>query len=103
MAVLLELSMWPMDKGDSVSAYVARCLEVIDASGLDYRLGPMGTCIEGDYDEVMDVVKQCFEHLAVDCERVTAGIKLDYRKDRAGRLRTKIDSVEQRVGRKLKT
>ena len=103
MAVLLELSMWPVDKGESLSAYVARSLEVIDASGLDYRLGPMGTCIEGEYDQVMAVVKQCFERMAADCNRVTASIKLDYRKDRTGRLSAKVESVEKKVGKKLRT
>ena len=46
--LLIELSMSPMDKGPSVSKWVARSLEIIDKSGLEYRLGPMGTCIEGD-------------------------------------------------------
>ena len=103
MACVVELSMWPVDKGESLSTYVARSLEVIDASGLDYRMGPMGTCIEGEYDEVMGVVKQCFERMAADCNRVTASIKLDYRKDRTGRLAEKIDSVEKKVGKKLRT
>ena len=47
-----------MDKGESVSEYVGRCLEVIDASGLEYRLGPMGTCIEGEFDDVMAVINK---------------------------------------------
>ncbi len=102
MAVVLELSMWPVDKGESLSPYVARSLEVIDQSGLDYRIGPMGTCIEGEFDEVMGVVKHCFERMAADCNRVTASIKLDYRKGRTGRLTAKIDSVEQKVGRTLR-
>ena len=103
MAVVLELSMWPMDKGESLSPYVARSLEAIEASGLDYRLGPMGTCIEGEYDEVMAVVKECFERMAADCGRVTASIKLDYRAGRTGRLASKVESVEQKVGKKLRT
>ncbi|MDX2474989.1 MAG: thiamine-binding protein, partial [Candidatus Krumholzibacteria bacterium] len=50
--VLLEFAMYPTDKGESVSNYVQRNLEIIDDSGLPYRLGPMGTCLEGEYDEV---------------------------------------------------
>ena len=103
MAVIVELSMWPMDKGESVSEYVGRSLEVIDASGLEYRLGPMGTCVEGEFDEVMGVVKACFEAMASDCDRVTASIKLDYRKGRTGRLTDKVARVEEHVGRKLRT
>ena len=51
--LLIELSMSPMDKGPSVSKWVARSLEIIDRSGLDYRLGPMGTCIEGEWLPMM--------------------------------------------------
>ena len=40
-----------------------RSLEIIDDSGLPYRLGPMGTCLEGEYDEVMAVVHRCFERM----------------------------------------
>src|SRR5206468_12643318 len=70
LMVLAELSMWPMDKGESVGQYVARLLDIIDRSGLPYRLGPLGTCIEGEYDQVMAVIKQCHEALAADCNRV---------------------------------
>ncbi|MGR3179435.1 MAG: MTH1187 family thiamine-binding protein, partial [Candidatus Anammoxibacter sp.] len=58
--VLLEFSMSPLDKGESVSKYVAGSLDIIDKSGLDYRVNSMGTVIEGDWDEVFDVMKQCF-------------------------------------------
>ena len=103
MAVVMELSIWPMDKGESVGGYVARSLDVIDGSGLDYRMGPMGTCIEGSYDDVMAVAKQCCERMAEDCNRITATIKLDYRKDQSGRLTGKLTSVEQKLGRSLRT
>ena len=50
--VLLEFSMSPMDKGESVSKYVSRSLNIVDESGVDYRLNPMGTVLEGEWDEV---------------------------------------------------
>jgi uncharacterized protein (TIGR00106 family) len=101
--LLAEFSIWPMDKGQSVSEYVARCLDVIDRSGLPYRLGPMGTALEGEYDDVMAVLKQCFDGLLADCSRVTASVKLDYRKGYTGRLDAKVRRVEEHVGRKLRT
>lgn len=100
--VVLEFSMYPLDKGESVGPYVARCLDIVDASGLDYRLGPMGTVLEGSYDEVMAVVKQCFEATAADCRRVECSLKLDYRRDRQGELESKVARVEKHVGRPLK-
>ncbi len=100
--VLLEFSMYPTDKGASVSRYVARSLEIIDASGLPYRLGPMGTTLEGDYDQVMGVVQRCFERMSVDCDRIACIIKIDWRRGRSGRLTEKVETVKKITGRDLK-
>jgi uncharacterized protein (TIGR00106 family) len=100
--VLLEFSMYPLDKGDSVSPYVARSLDIIDRSGLDYRCNSMGTVLEGEFDEVMDVVKRCFQAMTADCNRVDCSIKLDYRKGRQGRLAAKVASAEQKLGRPVR-
>jgi uncharacterized protein (TIGR00106 family) len=101
--VLLEFSMYPTDKGESVSQYVSRSLEIIDDSGLDYRLGPMGTCLEGEIDQVLDVVRQCFDRMSQDCDRIACIVKMDWRRGKSGRLTGKIDSVKQKTGRDLKT
>ena len=101
--VLLDFSMTPLGKGASVSPYVARCLEIIAASGLDYRLHAMGTTLEGEYDEVMAVLKRCFEALQGDCDRITCSMKMDYRKGASGRLQSKVQKVESLVTRPLKT
>ena len=82
--VLLEFSMFPIGKGESLSQYVSRSLEIIDESGLEYRLNPMGTVIEGSWDQVFEVVKRCFERMSRDCDRVTVNIKADYRKGSSG-------------------
>ena len=100
--VLLEFSMSPLGKGETVSRYVARSLEIIQKSGLDYRLHAMGTIIEGDIDEVTEVMKACFEAMASDCDRITCTAKLDYRKGHRGRLESKVASVEEKLGQRLK-
>jgi len=101
--VLLEFSMSPLGKGESVGKYVARSLDIIDRSGIEYRLNPMGTVIEGDWDRVFGVVKRCFETMRKDCNRISVSIKVDYRKGHHGRLSSKMASVEKRLKRKLKT
>lgn len=101
--VLLEFSMSPLGKGESVGKFVARSLEIIDRSGVDYRLNPMGTVLEGDWDEVFGVVKRCFERMRRDCNRISCTIKVDYRKGYKGRLTAKVASVEKQLKRKLKT
>ena len=100
--VLLEFSMSPLGTGESVGQYVARSLDIIDRSGLDYRLHAMGTVLEGDWDEVFGVVKRCFDAMRKDCSRISVAIKVDYRKGKRGRLTAKVASVERKLGRKLK-
>lgn len=100
--ILLEFSMSPLTKGESVGAYVSRSLEIIDKSGLDYRLNPMGTVIEGPWDEVLGVVRACWERMRQDCDRISTVIKIDYRKGASGRLSSKIASIEEHLGRKMK-
>jgi len=101
--VLLEMSMSPTGAGESLSSYVARILDVIDRSGVTYRLTPMGTILEGEWDEVMAVVRDCFNELSRDCKRIGVHIKIDYREGRNSRLESKIKSLENKLGRKLKT
>lgn len=100
--VLLEFSMSPLGKGESVGKYVSRSLDIIDKSGVDYRLNPMGTVLEGEWDEVMAVVKRCYERMKKDCNRISCSIKVDYRKGAKARLTGKIASVERRLGRPVK-
>jgi uncharacterized protein (TIGR00106 family) len=101
--VLLEFSMYPTDQGESVSDFVKRSLEIIDDSGLDYRLGPMGTTVEGEIDQVLDVVRQCFERMSTDCNRIACVMKMDWRRGKSGRLNAKVDSLKQKTGRDLRT
>jgi len=102
MTMLLEFSMFPVGKGESLSEHVARSLDIIDHSGLPYRLNPMGTTMEGQWDELTDVVRQCFERMSQDCDRIACTIKIDWRRDATRQLDKKIASVEQKLGRDLK-
>ena len=99
---LLDFSMFPLDKGESLSPYVARILDIVDRSGLPYRCHSMGTTIEGDLDRVLDVVRQCFQALAADCGRIECSVKIDYRQGRANRLEGKVASVEAKLGRPVR-
>jgi len=100
--VLLEFSMYPLGRGESVGRYVARSLKIVDQSGLDYRLHAMGTLLEGEWDDCFRVVKACFEKMKKDCGRVEVVLKLDYRAGRRGALAGKVKSVEKRLGKALK-
>ena len=103
MSVLLEFSMTPLDKGESVSTYVARSLDIIDGSGLPYKLGPMGTTLEGEWEQVIAVAGQCLERMSEDCSRVSISIRADYRAGKEGRLEGKLKSVQEKLGRPIQT
>lgn len=97
MSAIVELSIFPMDKGESVSAYVAGVLDIIRNSGVAYELGPMGTCLEGDWEDVSTVVNKCFEHVRADSSRVYMTMKVDWRAGRKNGLRGKMDSVNAKL------
>ena len=99
--VLLEFAMAPGGKGESVGAYVARILDVIDRSGVRYQLTPMGTILEGEWDRVFGVVKACFDELGRDCDRVSLNLKMDWRRGGESRMESKIARVEGTLGRAL--
>src|SRR4030042_1632746 len=97
--MLVEFSMVPVGKGESVSQYVAECLKIVESSGLPYKINPMGTVLEGDYDEVMGVVKACHARVLEMCPRVVTTIRIDDRKGATGAIEKKIESVERLLGK----
>jgi uncharacterized protein (TIGR00106 family) len=100
--VLLEFSMSPLGKGESVGKYVARSLDIIDKSGIPYRLNPMGTVLEGEWDDVFRVVKNCYERMKKDSNRISCTIKVDYRKGHKGRLQSKVATIEKALKRQVR-
>ena len=80
-----------------------RCLEIVEQSGLEYQLHAMGTLVEGELNQVLDILRRCVEAVAADHPRVTCSAKLDLRRGHSGRLKAKVTSVERQLGRRLKT
>jgi len=100
--MLAEFSIVPIGKGESVSQYVAECLRIVESSGLDYRINPMGTVVEGEYDAVMSVIRACHMRVMELCPRAITSIKIDDRKGSVGMLDRKVESVEKRLGKVLR-
>ncbi len=100
--MLAEFSISPIGKGESLSRYVAECLRIVEESGLEYRINPMGTVVEGDFDEVMGLISRCHKAIRESCSRVSTIIKIDDRADTKGSITRKIESVEREIGHKLK-
>ena len=97
MSVLVDLSIFPVDKGESVSSHVVKAVEIIKHSGLPYTLGPMGTTVEGEWDQVISLANRCFEEMMKESDRVYMTLKADYRKGTSGRIRSKVESVERKI------
>ena len=103
--MLAELEVVPIGtQSPSLSPILAKVATLIDQSGLDYRVGPMGTVVEGDWDRIMALAKQCHQAVLQSAERVMTTIRLDDRKDKpaAGRIVQKVQSLEAKVGRPLR-
>ncbi len=100
--MLAEFSVVPLDKGVSLSDYVSKVLDLVDQSGLEYQLTPMGTIVEGDWDEVMNLIKKCHHTMREHSDRVETKIIIDDRVGAKNRITGKIESVEKKLGKKLK-
>jgi uncharacterized protein (TIGR00106 family) len=100
--VLAEFSMFPTDKGESVSTDVAKVLDVVDQSGIPYQLTPMGTILEGSWENVFHVISKCFHVLEKESHRISVSIKVDYRKDQNSRMHSKIEKLEKLLDRQLR-
>ena len=103
--MLAELEIVPIGtKSASLSGLLAEVARLVDQSGLDYRVGPMGTVVEGEWDRVMALAKQCHQAMLRSSDRVMTTIRIDDRKDKPGpgRITQKVQSLEMKVGKLLK-
>ena len=90
--------MSPTGGDDSVGAAVAEAIRVVRASGLPNETNAMFTNIEGDWDEVMDVVKRAVEAVAAVSRRVSLVLKADIRPGYTGQLSAKVQRIEDALG-----
>ncbi len=100
--MLAEFSIVPVGVGSSIGDRLAEVLKIVDASGLPYKVNPMGTVVEGEWNEVMSLVRKCHEAIMKNGERALTAISIDDRKGRPNRIEEKVKSVEKRLGKALK-
>jgi uncharacterized protein (TIGR00106 family) len=93
--VLVAFSITPLGVGDSVGDLVAEAVRVVRASGLPNRTDAMFTTIEGEWDEVMAVVKQAVDAVAEKSPRVSLSLKADLRPGVTGALEAKVAHIER--------
>lgn len=99
MSVLLNFSIFPTDKGTSVSKYVSQVIEMIRESGVPYKLNPMGTSIETEtMEQALAIVQRSHDILEPHSERIYSAITIDSQKGKSGRIDTKTASIEAKIG-----
>ncbi len=102
MSMLVEFSVVPVGKGVSISPQIAEVLKIVAESGVSYKANPMGTVLEGDWDSVLPVIRKCHEAVMKNAERALTSISIDDRRGKEARIEKKLESVEQKLGMKLK-
>ncbi len=100
--MIANFSVVPIGEGNSLSTQVAEVLKIVDESGINYKLHSMGTILEGDWDEILGLIKKCHERTLEDSNRVLTTITIDDRKGKSGRIVGKVQSVERKLGKELK-
>ena len=95
--MIVDFTIYPTDAGESVSAYVAEVFKIIEASGLSYEHHAMGTNIEGDWDEVMTVIKACRDRMLTQANRISIGIRIDERKGVSDGIKKKVSSAKAKM------
>lgn len=96
--MIAELSITPVGKGESISPWVSRAVEVIERSGLKHQVGPLGTCIEGEWEQIAPVVGECLRVLSRDCPRISVSLRADYRANAARSMEDTVRSVARTLG-----
>jgi len=97
-AVLGEFSVTPLGVEASISKYIAECKKVVERSGLKHEMHAMGTNIEGSWNDVTNVIRQCHEAVhAMGVPRIQTLMKISTRSDKANKLDDMLKSVDKHL------
>ncbi|WP_017570765.1 MTH1187 family thiamine-binding protein [Nocardiopsis halotolerans] len=95
--MIVAFSVAPLGTGESVTPAVARAVKVVRESGLPNETSAMFTSVEGEWDEVMDVVKRAVQAAGEGASRVTFTLKADIREGVTDALHGKVEAVEREL------
>jgi uncharacterized protein (TIGR00106 family) len=95
--MIAAFSITPVGTGESVSGAVAGAVRLVRESGLPNETNAMFTNVEGEWDDVMALLKACVLRVAEQAPRVSVVMKIDYRPGVSDGLHTKVQAVEDRL------
>lgn len=94
----MEFSVVPLGVGLSLSRYIAEVLKVLKKRGLKHEIHAMGTVVEGEWDEIFSVIRECHETLnKMGVERILTTVKIDDRRDKKTTIEGKVEAVQRRI------
>ena len=97
--MIAEFSVTPIGAGVSLRKHVTKAVQIVHDSGLKYELNPMGTVVEGSWDDVMAVIRKCNDELLKECERLSIAVKIDSRRGASRSMEQKVRSVRAKIRR----
>lgn len=101
--MIAQFTIFPIGtKTDSLSLHLTGIMKLVVRSGLDYKVGPMGTTVEGEWDEIVDLIDRCRRTLLKKHSRLHIAITIDDRRGARGRITGKVNSLEKKTGLRLK-
>ncbi len=100
--MLASFSIIPIGAGEELKSEIAGVIDLIDRSGINYRVGAMQTTVEGDAEEIMALIMKCHALVKSRFARVLTTITLDDRSGAANRISGKVRDVETVLGREIK-
>lgn len=96
MSVIMEFAIFPMDKGEHVSLYVKKVVEMLDALPYPSQLTPMGTIVECDtMEECLNVLSKANALMEQDAERIYCTAKFDNKQGKKNQMEHKVNSVRK--------
>ncbi len=100
--MVMELTIIPLGRGRSISGDIASLVKIIEDSGLDYRMTAFGTLVEGSWEQLIALARECHFAVRNKTERVLTMIRIDDYGERTGEIEGAVKRVEQKLGRAVK-
>ena len=100
--MVMELTIIPLGRERSISGDLAALVKIIEATGLDYRMSAFGTLVEGSWDQLVALAKECHFIVRNKTERVLTMIRIDDYGERTGEIEGAVSRVEQKLGRTVR-
>ncbi len=100
--MVMELTIIPLGQGRSISGDIATLVKIIEGSGLDYRMTAFGTLVEGSWEQLVALARECHFAIRNRTERVLTMIRIDDYGERVGEIEGVVKRVEQKLGQAVR-